>query len=418
MGKNLNSINVSNDQIKRGMLILAAISAFVGIYQGFSEAILANYFFEAYHVSAEQRGFIELPRELPGVLSLFVISALSFLRDIRTAIIAQIFGAVGMMVLGLFHPTFGVMLVFLFVYSLGLHMYIPLGDSIPLSMSQPTTFGRTLGRLNSMKMAAMMLAGVATFLGFRSGVFAFGVPVLAFVICAASFAVVGVLLFWLYRTVGDRGQSKDASKLVWKKAYIRYYVICALYGGRKQIMIVFSPWLLIELLGFRADTMSILAVIGAFIGVFFIPAIGKMIDLIGVRKVMMFEAGAFIAVYVAYGFLAKQISESSIAVIGLALVLVFALIIIDKMAQQFYIARSIYMKAIAVVPEDVTPSLSTGMAIDHVLAIIGSFACGVVWDRLGPEYVFLIAGILSFANMIVAAGIKKQNVVSENHHSH
>jgi len=102
----------------------------------------------------------------------------------------------------------------------------------------------------------------------------------------------------------------------------------------------------------------------------------------------------------------------------LALVLVFALIIIDKMAQQFYIARSIYMKAIAVVPEDVTPSLSTGMAIDHVLAIIGSFACGVVWDRLGPEYVFLIAGILSFANMIVAAGIKKQNVVSENHHSH
>jgi len=240
MEQDLNKPGISNDQVKRGMFVLAVISAFVGIYMGFSDSIIANYFFEAYHISAEQRGFIELPRELPGILSLFVISALSFLRDIRTAVIAQLFGAVGMMALGLFHPSFGVMLIFLFVYSLGLHMYIPLGDSIPLSLSGPSTFGRTLGRLNSVKMAAMMLAGVATFFGFRSGVFAFGVPVLAFVVCAASFAVVGVLLFWLYRTVGDRGQSKDASKLVWKKAYIRYYVICALYGGRKQIMIVFS----------------------------------------------------------------------------------------------------------------------------------------------------------------------------------
>jgi predicted MFS family arabinose efflux permease len=406
------------DKIKKAMFLLAFASAFVGIYYGFSDSILANYFREAYGVGAAQRGLIELPRELPGIVSLFVISALSFLRDIRIAIVAQVFGAIGMMALGLWHPTFGVMLVFLFIYSLGLHMYIPLGDSIPLSFAKQGNMGRTLGRLNSVRMAAMMLVGIATFLGFRYGVFTFEAPVAVFIICAVCFIAIAVILFILYKTVGDPSQSAEKPRLVWHKAYMRYYVICALYGGRKQIMIVFSPWVLIELLDFRADTMSILGVIGAFIGIFFIPAVGHMIDRLGTKKVMIFEAACFIVVYAAYGFLTNWITGNVVVLTGIAMLFIYALFIVDRMSVQFSIVRSIYMKSIALTPEDVTPSLSTGMAIDHVVAIVGSFVCGIIWERFGPEYVFIIASVLSLSNMLVAAGIKRQIADGKGDASH
>jgi predicted MFS family arabinose efflux permease len=201
--------------------------------------------------------------------------------------------------------------------------------------------------------------------------------------------------------------------MVFRREYLRYYVICALYGGRKQIMLVFSPWVLIELLDFGADTISILAVIGSFIGIFFIPLVGKLIDRLGVRKVMIFEAMAFIAVYIAYGFLSKWVTENVVVLTGLSMMFVYLLNIVDRMSAQFYMVRAIYMRSLAISPEDVTPSLSLGMAIDHVVAIVGSFICGTVWSVWGPEYVFMIAGGLSLLNMIAAAGIKRDNKTEE-----
>jgi len=191
-------------------------------------------------------------------------------------------------------------------------------------------------------------------------------------------------------------------------------VICALFGARKQIMYVFSPWVLIELLGFKADTMSIIGVIGSFIGIFFIPLVGKLIDRKGSRFTMMIEAGCFVAVYISYGLLSRWVGNPAAVVAGVVMFLVYVLIICDKMSAQFYMVRSIYLKSIAIKPEDVTPSLTAGMAIDHSLAIVGAFLCGIVWDVWGPEYVFVIAAVLSAANMIVAYGIKKDAVINRD----
>ena len=112
---------VFQKRLKAAIFIFVVVSACTGFYTGIIDSILANYFKDAYNVTAEQRGFIEIPRELPGILSLFVITAFSFLRDIRTAIIAQVFGVIGFVVLGLFHPTYGIMLIFIFIASMGQH---------------------------------------------------------------------------------------------------------------------------------------------------------------------------------------------------------------------------------------------------------------------------------------------------------
>jgi MFS family permease len=194
---------------------------------------------------------------------------------------------------------------------------------------------------------------------------------------------------------------------VFRREYLRYYLICAVFGGRKQIMLVYSPWVLIDLLDFKADTISILAVIGSLIGIFFMPIVGKWIDYFGVRRVMTAEALAFIGVYIAYGFLSKWVNTNVVVLTGAGMMCVYLLNIVDRMSAQFSMVRSIYMRSLALVPEDVTPSLTLGMAIDHVVAIVGSYICGLVWFRWGPEFVFLIAGSLSLINLIAAQGIKE-----------
>jgi predicted MFS family arabinose efflux permease len=393
----------------RGVKIFIIVSVFTGLAVGLSDSILANYFKEAYEATPQQRGFIEFPRELPGILALLVIAALSFLKNVKTAIITQILALAGIAALGFIRPSFAVMCVFLFIYSLGVHMYMPLNDSIGLSLAKALGkgTGRTMGRFQSARMASTMFAGILIFFGFRYGWFSFSTPVTVFLISAAAFLLVGVFLGVLRKA--EPVVETDApvnAKFVFRKAYIRYYIICALFGGRKQIMIVYSPWVLIELLGFRADTMSILAVIGALIGIFFLPVVGKWIDRFGVRKIMMVEAFAFILIYIAYGLLSRWVSGSAATPGGILMILVYLLNILDRMSGQFGMDRVIYMRQIALKPEDVTPSLSLGMSIDHILAIAGATVCGVIWQQFGPEYVFVLAGGLSLLNFFVARGIK------------
>jgi predicted MFS family arabinose efflux permease len=227
-----------------------------------------------------------------------------------------------------------------------------------------------------------------------------------------AFIFVALLLSLLRKT--DPVVETDAppnAKMVFRKEYIRYYIICSLFGGRKQIMIVYSPWVLIELLGFRADTMSILGVVGSLIGIFFLRLIGKWIDKYGVRKIMLVESFCFILIYIAYGLLSRWLNLSvDMRPAGILLFLVYLLNIADRMTGQFSMDRAIYMRSIAVVPEDVTPSLSLGMSIDHVMAIAGASVCGIIWARLGPEYVFVLAGLMSAVNFFVARGIRlKEN---------
>ena len=404
----INEKTASASRNLAGIKIFIMISLFMGLAMSLSDGLLANYFKEAYDVTAQQRGFIEVPRELPGVIALFFIAALSFLKNVRIAIICQIISIIGIGAMGFFQPSFNVMLIFLFLFSLGQHMYMPLNDSIGLTLAtaQRAT-GTYMGRFNSARMASAMAAGIFVFFGFRYGWLSFDTPIVAFIIATAALILVVVLLGALRKK--DPLVEADApvnARFVFRKEYIRYYVICTLFGGRRQIMFVYSPWVLIEMLGFRADTMSILGVAGSFIGIFFLRLIGKWIDKYGVRKIMMVEACSFIVIYVLYGLLSRWLNISGAAPGALLLFFVYALNIADRMTAQFGMDRAIYMKAIALTPEDVTPSLSMGMSIDHVVAIAGAAVCGVIWQHFGPEYVFILAGFMSLLNLIVAKGIK------------
>jgi predicted MFS family arabinose efflux permease len=199
---------------------------------------------------------------------------------------------------------------------------------------------------------------------------------------------------------------RQKPKLIIRKEYSMYYLLAILFGARKQIMFVYGPWVLIELLHFGADTMALLAIAGSAVGIFFIPAVGRWIDRHGTARIMIIEATAFFFVYIAYGLLSAGLSSGVLAAVGLPVAIAFAIKMADGMTAQFGMVRSVYMRSIAFSPDEVTQTLSLGLALDHVLSILGSIVCGWIWTTMGPLYVFVFAAILAICNMFVALRIK------------
>ena len=106
--------NPSRDR-GRAVRLFTLVLICVAITTGMSAKIFSNYFKEVYAVTSAQRGFIEVPRESPGILCMVLVAGLGFLGNVRLAILAQALMLIGSAVMGFLSPGYGVMLVFLFL---------------------------------------------------------------------------------------------------------------------------------------------------------------------------------------------------------------------------------------------------------------------------------------------------------------
>ena len=113
---------------------------------GFGGSIISNYFKGVYQVDSVQRGLLEIPRELPGVVGVFVIAALSGCGNLTLAMISFCLYAVGMFVLGLLSPGYLLMQLFVFTYSLGDHIVMPVRDAIAMDLADEGKTGTFLGK--------------------------------------------------------------------------------------------------------------------------------------------------------------------------------------------------------------------------------------------------------------------------------
>ncbi|QZY53703.1 MFS transporter [Crassaminicella profunda] len=384
------------------------ILAFTALGLGLSNDVLANYFKDAYQITAYQRGIIEFPRELPGVLVIFIVASLSLFSDIRIAMVAQVLSIIGIGVLGFITPPFTIMLIFIFINSLGMHVFMPIKDSIGISLIKDENIGKKMGQYKGVSTIFTMLAGIVVFIGFRVGFFSFTSRwKWIFILSAGILMVVLILFFMLEKQIGKSIKSNKKVNFIFRKEYKYYYTLVVMWGVQKQIMIVYGPWVLIELLNKRADTLAILSIIGSFIGVFFIPAVGRWIDRFGIKKLLYADALSFIVVYVVYGLLSAGFSTGALATIGIPVFLAYLLFIFDRMSTQMGMIRTIYLRSIAVKTSDITPTLSLGLSLDHCVSIICAYLGGIVWSLWGPQYIFFLAASLSLVNLYVASKVKE-----------
>lgn len=400
---------IKKEKLKKAQFIYFLIIALAALGLGLSNNVISNYFKDAYNVTAYQRGLIEFPRELPGVIVILILASLSVFSDIRIAMVSQLLSIIGIGVLGFVTPSFAVMLVFIFINSAGMHMFIPLQDSIGMSLiGDDESIGSKMGQYKGVSTGFTMVAGVIVFIGFRSGFFSFATDIKwIFIIAGIVLTAVLILLLVLERVIKQPIKSSKRVNFVFRKEYRYYYTLVVMWGVQKQIMLVYGPWVLIDLLSKKADTLAVLSIVGAFIGIFFIPAVGRWLDKFGIKKLLYADAISFIAVYIIYGMLSAGFATGKLAAAGIPVFAAYALFIFDKMSTQMGMIRTIYLKSIAVSPLDITPTLSLGLSLDHIVSIICAYLGGIVWSSWGPQYIFFLAASLSLVNLYVASRVKE-----------
>lgn len=65
-------------------------------------------------------------------------------------------------------------------------------------------------------------------------------------------------------------------------------------------------------------------------------------------------------------------------------------------------ARTTYLRKIAQSDADVTPTLSMGISMDHIVSMTIPALGGLVWELFGYQYVFVGAAVIALINLFMA----------------
>ena len=88
--------------------------------------------------------------------------------------------------------------------------------------------------------------------------------------------------------------------------------------------------------------------------------------------------------------------------------LVFGSYVLCVLFEQFNMVHSYMMRSIAVDPSEVTQTLSVGLSVDHVMAIIASPIMGLIWSAWGVQYVFYLAALPVLFQLAAAAMMEEK----------
>lgn len=383
-----------NEAARRNLALFFAGVAAVGVSSGIFDTSFNNFLSDTYHLQAAARGVVEFPRELPGFLVAGLSGAPFFLPEHRLTVVAMAVLAIGLFGLAYLAPTYALMLLFMFLYSAGQHLFLPLQNALGLAMAREGRPGERLGQVASLSTAAAVLGSGVVWIGSEylhltyRGLFA----------VAGTAGLLAVLLF-LGLQAPD-GISRERPRLVVKRRYGIYYALNVLFGARKQVFLTFGPWLIIKILGQPVSTIAKLWLVAAVLGVAVRALLGRAIDRLGERRILVAEGVIVVLICLGYAF-GPWLGRGSVPLWSASVCYV-----VDQLLFAVSMARSTYLFKIAERREDVTPTLSLAVTLDHAVSMTVPFFGGLLWAAFGFQYVFLAAAALALVYLAVALRVR------------
>lgn len=375
---------------RRAQLIfyLCTIACMAAASGGY-DSVLNNYLSHTFHISETTRGWLEFPRELPGLLVVLMTGLLCMLPVTKVgAVAAATFccGLVGMAALG---GSFPLMVCMMVLSSAGQHLMMPMADSLTVALSRPGKTGMLLGQVGAVSTAGSIAGAGLIWLLLDKATPQFRVVFLG----AACLAAAGAVLYFMM-SMPHLHQRRQRMVLLPK--FRLYYLLELLNGARKQIFLTFGPWVLIQVYGRPANTIAGLLVVASVLGLFFKPAVGWAIDRFGERAVMTVEGVAIAFVCLGYGYALRLCGGDTQAALPLA----GACYVLDNLLFTMGTSRVVYMSRLADSPSEITSTLSMGVSVNHIASMTIPVMAGMIWAGLGYERLFLAAAGLG---LIIAA---------------
>jgi predicted MFS family arabinose efflux permease len=380
-------------KISPELYLFIAASLAIGVGGSIFDSTFNNFLNEQFSLTGFQRSFMEFPRELPGFLVVFVSALLWFLCSRRLGALSLLLCALGAILIGFAASSYAIMLVWLFIFSMGQHLFMPVSATIGMELAREGRTGQRLGQLNGVRNLAVILGSLLVFVGFKFLNFSFQ---LTFLITALAYGAAAILMF----SMTPEKVTTPRTYLQLHREYRLYYLLALLSGSRKQLFITFAPWVLVTIFNQPTQIIATLLTIGGIIGILFQPLLGWSIDRFGERFVLASEAFVLVFICFGYGFARSLLPEPT------ALLVVCTCYLLDQMIFAVSMARSTYMKKIALQPEHIQPALTAGVTIDHIFSIGAALIGGVIWSQFGFQYVFLFGMGIAVINFFVALRVK------------
>ena len=363
---------------RRGLLFVGLAVAGVGFAITLQLGLNANFVGEELKFSATQQGVLEAFRESCGVIALFILAALAGLAEPIIAAIMLAFLALGLSAYARI-STFGWLVVASLVWSQGFHVWVPLPNSMTMALAEPGQTGRRLGQI-----AAAGAAGSAGGLLLALVLHHWGVAIRPLWLLAAGAALLAsVACLAIPRRIKTPGQ-----RFVIRRRYGLYYLLCFLEGWRKQIFIAFAGFLLVKQYHTSLSTMLLLWLTTQVIGWFSSPFVGRLIDRYGERPLLVVYYTGLVGIFIGYAF---------VPIRGV----LFTLFILDGALFVLAMALTTYVSRIAPTSEH-TPTLSAGVAFNHVAAVCMPLVGGLLWKYTGYRWAFLLGALVASLSVLVA----------------
>jgi len=377
-------------------LLFSAIG--FGLYKG----VLDNYLAEVAGMGEMDRGVAEFFRELPGLLLIFILALFYKFSGERIYRMGMIIMFVGMVLQAVISPSKALVILAIFIYSQGEHIQLGLKNTLTLTYSRQGFGGQALGYQNSVYQIGNLIGYVAVIAAFM--IFA-GKQLFkpTFMVAAAFF---GVAMLISFRLTDKSSTDKSKSRFYFRKKFNKYYMLEVFYGARKQVFFTFGPYVLILFYKADAATVSLLFAVSAIACMIFAPLVGKLIDRIGYKPVMIGDTLILVIVCFFYGF-AHHIFPMHVAFIVCCVNYV-----LDSVISLASMASNVYVQDLSDSPEEMRATISTGISVNHLITILIALLGGWIWKALGVETLFIVSAVLGLCNSAYAATIKVNKAIS------
>jgi hypothetical protein len=328
---------------------------------------------------------LHVAREIPGFLAFLVIYILLFLREQTLAISA-------LLLLGLFtaltanFPSFWGLMMTTILSSVGFHYYETINQSLQLQWLSKDRAPVMIGRIVSASAFGSLVVFGLIIVAWRGLGLSYQTVYWA---AGGSCAIIALAAWLLYpRFQAPVVQHKT---MILRGRYWLYYALVFIGGARRQIFVVFAPFMMVERFGMAVHEVTGLMLFNYAATFLFAPFAGRMVRRIGERAALLIEYSGLFAVFALY---------AGIYFFDWGVWLAMALYVFDHLLFALAIADRTYLQKIAD-PADQAPTAAVSFTINHIAAVTLPAPLGLLW-LTAPGGVYALAAALALASLGLA----------------
>ncbi|MEM6727652.1 MAG: MFS transporter [Pseudomonadota bacterium] len=348
-------------------------------------ALLNNFVVDAADFDGADIGWLHTVREVPGLLAVFVIAIIIYMREQVLALVMLVLLGVAKAMTAYF-PSLGGILAITMLSSIGFHYYETANQSLQLQWLDKARAPQVLGWLLAAGSAATLVAYSVIVLTWQAFSLSY-----ATVYLAAGGLTVLIALYCFFAFPQIEAPTPQIKKMVLRRRYWLYYALQFMAGARRQIFVVFAGFMMVEKFGFQVHEITALYLINLIINMLVAPMLGRAVGHFGERNTLAFEYVGLTLVFLAYGGL--YYFSWGVAVAA-------TLYVLDHIFFGLALAQKTYFQKIAD-PADIAPTAAVAFTINHIAAVFLPALLGYLW-LASPPSVFLLAACMALISLLLS----------------